>query len=271
MFIAEVLLLRRKEPVSIIDSRRATVAVALTAGIALTLSGCSSGTEPTTAPDATTATATPRTTTAATTAAATPQPSTYTLEQSNNREYRALVTTADSRSLRLAWETIRAQFLAAGEPGGYFVRFDCEISDEPGAATNRLANAKVAVGALGAAQTGLREGKSEFVMNPGAPCGDDDGFHATFDRTAPLTEQTVTDVCREHIEDQYTVEQLPVELRDVTATEASDGKWSVAGEAVGASRYGGDTAVMEFRCSVWKTSTGTLMRDLPVWSTTSPK
>ena len=247
-----------------IDSRRTTGAVALAVGISLTLAGCSSSTAPTATPDS--AAAAPSTTTT-TAAAATPQPAAYTLQQDSDREYRALVTTADSHSLRLAWEKIRAQFLSAGDPGGYFVRFDCEIGDDPTTAANRLANAKVAVGARGAAQTGLREGKSEFTMNSGARCGDDDGFHATFDRAAPLTEQTVTDVCHEHIEDKYTVEQLPVDLRGVTTTEAPDGKWVVSGEAVGTSRYGGDPAVMEFTCNVWKTPTGTLMRDLPVWST----
>ncbi|WP_145238463.1 DUF2510 domain-containing protein [Prescottella equi] len=208
------------------------------------------------------------TSTSAAPAAAEPvQPATYTLHEDGKRGYRALVQTAETPRLQAAWKQIRTQLADTMPAGGYFVTFDCAIGDDPDEAANRLANAKVAIGALGAAQTGLKEGGNEFKMNKGARCGEDQGFHATIDRAAPITEQSATDICRERIEDEYTAEQLPVSLSDVHAVEGAQGKWAVTGTAQGTSKYGTDAAVMCFSCNVWKTDTGTLMRDLPVFTT----
>ncbi|GBF17705.1 hypothetical protein Br6_05112 [Rhodococcus sp. Br-6] len=195
------------------------------------------------------------------------QPATYTLHEDGKRGYRALVQTAEAPRLQAAWKQIRTQLADTMPAGGYFVTFDCAIGDDPTKAANRLANAKIAIGALGAAQTGLDEGGNEFKMNKGARCGEDEGFHATFDRAAPITEQSATDICHERIEDEYTAEQLPVTLSDVDAAEGAQGKWTVTGTVQGASKYGTDSAVMRFSCNVWKTDTGTLMRDLPVFTT----
>lgn len=229
-----------------------------------TLVGCSSAT---TNADETVSLAAPPT---ATTTAATPtvQPviAQYTLVEDTERNYRALVETADSKSLNLAWQKIRQDFLDNYPDGGYFVRFDCAIDDNPDAAANRLANAKVTVGALGAAQTGLKKGQHEFKMNDNARCGDDPGFKATFDREAPLSEQVAIDICNEHIDDQYTVEQVPATLADVKAT-ATNGKWTVTGTSQGNSPYGVNPATMVFTCNVWKTDSGTVMRDLPRFET----
>jgi len=239
--------------------------LAILAFAAVTVTGCSN-TATSTDESSSTATATSTTTT---TAALTVQPvaAKYTLVEDTDRNYRALVDTADSKSLNLAWQNIRKEFLASYPDGGYFVRFDCAIDDDPNTAANRLANAKVAVGTLGAAQTGLNKGQNEFRMNKNARCGDDPGFKATFDREAPLSEQAAIDICNERIDEEYTVEQVPASLADVKATAAANGKWTVTGTAQGTSPYGGNPATMIFTCNVWKTDSGTIMRDLPRFKT----
>ena len=52
---------------------------------------------------------------------------------------------------------------------GYFVRINCSTGGTSGA-DNRLANAKFAVGALGAARTGLAAGQLEFEPVAGSQC-----------------------------------------------------------------------------------------------------
>lgn len=242
---------------------RSSAAVAALAALTATVTACdgagNSGDD--------TASTTAATSTTTSTAVAQPVPARYTLIQDNDRNFRALVTTADSKALNLAWQSIRTQFLNEYSDGGYFVQFDCQYGDDPDKAANRLANAKVAVGALGGAQTGLAPGKSEFKMNKNARCGEDPGFKATYDREAPLAEQAVVDICRERIDEEYTVEQVPATLRDVKTTTAADGKWTVTGTAQGTGSYGVDAAEMVFTCTVWKTDSGTVMRDLPRFKT----
>lgn len=57
----------------------------------------------------------------------------------------------------------------ADQEDGYFVRINCSTGGTSGA-DNRLANAKFAVGPLGAARTGLDEGKVDFEIVDGAQC-----------------------------------------------------------------------------------------------------
>lgn len=57
----------------------------------------------------------------------------------------------------------------ADQEDGYFVRINCSTGGTSGA-DNRLANAKFAVGPLGAARTGLDEGQVEFKVVDGAKC-----------------------------------------------------------------------------------------------------
>ena len=65
----------------------------------------------------------------------------------------------------ITWELMQGQH----EAGGYFVQVNCATGGT-GSADNRLVNAKFAVGALGAAQTGLQEGRQETAMVDGAVC-----------------------------------------------------------------------------------------------------
>jgi energy-converting hydrogenase Eha subunit B len=53
--------------------------------------------------------------------------------------------------------------------GGYFVRINCSTGGAA-KADNRLANGRYAVGRLGAAQTGLPVGGSEFSVNEERTC-----------------------------------------------------------------------------------------------------
>jgi len=192
------------------------------------------------------------------------RPAPYTLHESGDGHFYALVKTADTRQLMAAWHQIREEIVETRPDGGYFVTFDCAVGHDAGEAVNRLANAEVAVGRLGAEQTGLEAGADEFTMTAGARCGEDLGFHATFDRSAPLTEQSAVDVCRERIEDEFNTDQLPVALRGLEAVEVAEGQWTVTGTAQGAETYG-PTAVIRFSCNAGTTDTGALLQDLPVF------
>lgn len=194
------------------------------------------------------------------------QAASYTLHQ-DGKVFRVLVTTADSRALNLAYEKIKSQMLSNQPAGGYFLSFDCAYDDAGTTkAANRLANARIAVGKLGAAQTGLKEGQGRFEMNKGARCEANPQPAVTADKDAPFTEASVTDICQRRIEDEYTVEQLPITLSNLKTTTAADGRWTVTGNAQG-TKAGADAALMSFTCNVWKSPTGLVMRDLPTFET----
>jgi type IV pilus biogenesis protein CpaD/CtpE len=59
----------------------------------------------------------------------------------------------------------------AGDNAGYFVEINCSTGATKGA-DNRLANGRYAKGNIGAATTGLADGKSEFSAVAGAQCPD---------------------------------------------------------------------------------------------------
>ncbi|WP_336879582.1 hypothetical protein [Rhodococcus globerulus] len=233
-------------------------AAAILAVASISLVACSSS-SPGAEPDVTSITA------AATSTVAAARPAPYMLQESGKGEYIALVQTADVVQLSAAWRKIRDQILKTEADGGYFVRFDCSVGDDPSKAANRLANAKVAVGAFGAAQTGLRAGGAEFKATSGPRCGDDPGYKSTANRTAPLSEQSVNDLCHEFIEEKYTVEQLPVTITETATSASADGGWLATGTAQGTSKYGTDIAVMQYRCEVSNTA-GTMRRDVTLTS-----
>lgn len=55
------------------------------------------------------------------------------------------------------------------EDAGYFVEINCSTGGTAGA-DNRLANGKKAVGSIGAASTGLDDGKTEYEAQQGRTC-----------------------------------------------------------------------------------------------------
>lgn len=68
--------------------------------------------------------------------------------------------------LRTIFDAVRA---TKKQDGGYFVQINCSTGGTD-QADNRLANGRFAVGALGAAQTGLKPGAAEFEAEAGRTC-----------------------------------------------------------------------------------------------------
>ncbi|WP_330253162.1 hypothetical protein OG874_00655 [Nocardia sp. NBC_00565] len=162
------------------------------------------------------------------------------------RQLTALVWTDDTEQLRLAYREITKNVLATHAEGGYFLNLDCGIGNDPSKAANRLAVAKIAVGKLGAAQTGLAEGKSSIDFNTGRTCREDQ-TPATFDPNRQLDKDYAVELCRGKIEEKYVADQRPVKLANVSTTEAG-GRWTTTGKAQGASKTGGDMALVTFEC-----------------------
>lgn len=212
--------------------RRWLPAVLLAAGLA----ACS--TEEAAAPITTT---TPNT--AIVTAPKTPP---YDLSE-NGRQLTALVRTDDTELLRLVYREISGRVIGTHQPGGYFLNIDCAIGNEPGKAANRLAVAKMAVGQLGAAQTGLEAGKSTIDFNTGRTCREG-AAPTTFDRARPLDRDYAVELCRGRIEEEYVADQRPVKMFELNVTEAG-GTWTVTGVAQGKSNGGLEKAKMAFQCS----------------------
>ncbi|UGT65350.1 hypothetical protein LTT66_18445 [Nocardia gipuzkoensis] len=142
---------------------------------------------------------------------------------------------------------ISGRTIATHPPGGYFLNIDCAIGHEPGKPANRLAVAKMAVGQLGAAQTGLEAGKSTIDFNTGRTCREG-AAPTTFDRARVLDRDYAIELCRGRIEEKYVADQRPVKMFDVNVTEAG-GTWIVAGVAQGKSNGGTEKAKMAFQCS----------------------
>ncbi|MBM4574956.1 hypothetical protein GS896_25660 [Rhodococcus hoagii] len=232
------------------NTRNFIIAAAVVVGLGASLTACSS--------DDTTDTATAAAASTTTTRTFVPPPAApYTLHRDGKDEFTATVTTADTQALRVTWQKIRKEILASEPDGGYFIHFDC--ANPTPEHSPRIGNGKVAVGRLGAAQTGLNAGSHEMKFVDGARCGDDPGYTSTADRKAPLTEQSVNDLCREWIEEKYTVEQLPVTIANAKAVEGTEGKWTGTGTAQGASKYGDETAVLSYTCTA-QNNTGTMLR-----------
>lgn len=90
------------------------------------------------------------------------------------------------------------------DDGGYHVAFDCSPDMSP-AAASRIANGKFAVGAIGAARTGLRIGGSEVVMLDNAACA------------PPVPETSPDAVTAQDVVDAIKAAGLPAtNIRDLT-------------------------------------------------------
>ncbi|RVW06372.1 hypothetical protein [Rhodococcus spongiicola] len=185
-------------------------------------------------------------------AAAAPRPATYTLSEIGDYGYTATVSTADTDSIGAAWTMIRGQLLDTKPDGAYFVNFTC--ADPAPGKDPLLGTAKVAVGQLGATQTGIDAGKGSIDYVPGARCGEDPGYQSQVDRNAPLDADAVNDLCREFIEEKYVVQQLPVDIANERTEQNSDGKWTATGTSQGASKYGAETATITYTCTVSNTT-----------------
>lgn len=108
----------------------------------------------------------PRSASEAPSAAGTVPP--YRLEVSDDRYFDVYIDKLypEADLQRIVAELQRSH---ADQEDGYFVRINCSTGGTSGA-DNRLANAKFAVGPLGAARTGLGEGQLEFKVVAGATC-----------------------------------------------------------------------------------------------------
>jgi len=185
-------------------------------------------------------------TTTNTTIATAPKTPPYELLE-NGRQLTALVRTDDTELLRLVYREISGRTIGTRPAGGYFLNIDCAINNEPGKAANRLATAKIAVGTLGAAQTGLGPGKSTIDFNTGRTCREG-ATPTTFDRARVLDRDYAVELCRGRIEEKYVADQRPVKMFDVNVTEAG-GTWTVTGVAQGKSNGGTEKAKNAFQCS----------------------
>lgn len=166
----------------------------------------------------------------------------------DGRGITVLVKTDDTQLLGLVWREVSGRVLGTDPEGGYFVTIDCAFGHDPAKAANRLGNGKIAVGKLGAAQTGLQPGQRQIDWVPGRTCRAD-APTKTFDPSRRLDRDYATELCRGRIEEKYVADQRPVTLSSVTATELG-GRWTVAGVAQGKSSGSGETAKVPFECVV---------------------
>lgn len=190
----------------------------------------------------------PATPAATTTPAAAPAPAAYELTESG-RQLTALVRTDDTGQLGAAFREISTKVLFGRPEGGYFVHFDCAYGNDPSKAANRLATGKIAVGRLGAAQTGLPEGETSIDYQTGRTCRDTPPS-TPFTPGRALDRDYAVELCRGRVEDKYVADQRPVTLSSVNASQTA-GKWFVTGVAQGKAKPGmGDMARMSFQCIV---------------------
>lgn len=165
-----------------------------------------------------------------------------------DRELTALVKTDNTDQLRLVYREIADQVTDTYPDGGYFLRIDCAFGNEPGKAAIRLANARIAVGQLGAAQTGLKAGQSDIEFNTGVRCVENPA-PTTFDPNRPLDEGYAVELCEGRLEEKYVAGQLPLTLSKVRVTEEG-GEWTVTGSVHGTVPEGQSAADMNFECVV---------------------
>jgi ABC-type oligopeptide transport system substrate-binding subunit len=76
------------------------------------------------------------------------------------------VEVTSTKDLRGVFDTVADQLT---EDAGYFIEINCATGGT-GTSDNRLANGKKAVGSIGAAATGLDDGKTEYAEQPNAKC-----------------------------------------------------------------------------------------------------
>lgn len=88
------------------------------------------------------------------------------VEEANRHIVVEVTAMPGNDGLRRVFDAVRAK---DRPDGGYFVSINCSTGGTE-MVDNRLANGKFAVGRLGAAQTGLPEGGTEFKLLPEAKC-----------------------------------------------------------------------------------------------------
>ncbi|OMC00351.1 hypothetical protein A5733_04365 [Mycobacterium sp. NS-7484] len=165
-----------------------------------------------------------------------------------DKELTALVKTDNTDQLRLVYREIADQVTDTYPEGGYFLRIDCAFGNEPGKTAIRLANARIAVGQLGAAQTGLKAGQSDIKFNTGVRCIENPEPE-TFDPNRPLDQTYAVELCEGRLEEKYVAGQLPLTLSNVRATEDS-GEWTVSGSVRGTVPEGQSSSDVSFECVV---------------------
>ncbi|MEU8950910.1 hypothetical protein [Streptomyces sp. NPDC048489] len=89
-----------------------------------------------------------------------------THQDKSGNQRRVTVEVKTGKSLRAVFDDVAAKLTA---PAGYFVEINCATGGAA-KADNRLANGRKAVGNVGAASTGLGDGKTDYEAQQGATC-----------------------------------------------------------------------------------------------------
>lgn len=89
-----------------------------------------------------------------------------TQQEDSGNQRNVSVEVTSTKDLRAVFDDVAAKLT---EPAGYFVDINCATGGTKGA-DNRLANGRKAVGRIGAASTGLDDGKTDYKANTGRTC-----------------------------------------------------------------------------------------------------
>ncbi|MEV0982341.1 hypothetical protein [Streptomyces sp. NPDC049915] len=89
-----------------------------------------------------------------------------TKQDTSGNQRQVTVEVSSTKDLRAVFDDVADKLT---DEAGYFVQINCTTGGTK-AADNRLANGKKAVGPVGAASTGLDDGKTEYEAQAGAKC-----------------------------------------------------------------------------------------------------
>ncbi|MGD6762059.1 hypothetical protein ACOKM5_24300 [Streptomyces sp. BH097] len=89
-----------------------------------------------------------------------------TKQDDSGNQRNVVVEVKTTKNLRAVFDDVAGKLT---DEAGYFVQINCTTGATSGA-DNRLANGKKAVGNMGAAATGLDDGKTEYEANKGTAC-----------------------------------------------------------------------------------------------------
>ncbi|RMB83661.1 hypothetical protein [Streptomyces shenzhenensis] len=89
-----------------------------------------------------------------------------TRQDKSGNQRQVTVEVTSTKDLRAVFDDVTAKLT---DDAGWFVEINCSTGGTAGA-DNRLANGKKAVGNIGAASTGLDDGKTEYEANEGRSC-----------------------------------------------------------------------------------------------------
>ncbi|WP_275463363.1 hypothetical protein [Streptomyces noursei] len=89
-----------------------------------------------------------------------------TRQDTSGNQRRVSVEVTNTKDLRAVFDDVAGKL---DDDAGWFVEINCKTGGTS-KADNRLANGKKAVGSIGAATTGLEDGKTEYEANKGATC-----------------------------------------------------------------------------------------------------